>query len=72
MNGEIDVTAEVDFGWNDDETLPLTKCVCGEKWGAWSGPLLGIEKDYPTECPNCGRKLYWTTRIRVLEITDQE
>lgn len=31
-----DVTDKVDFQNNDDESLPLTKCVCGERFPAWS------------------------------------
>lgn len=63
----IDITDKVEFGWNDDEALPLTRCVCGKKWNTWDF-ILGVEKDYPTECPSCGRRLFWSTHIRVFEI----
>lgn len=61
----VDVTEQVEFGWNDEEVLPMKKCICGAVWPVWGGPILGIEKDYPTKCPSCGRKYYWKTAIRV-------
>jgi len=31
----LDVTDQVEFGNNDDECLPLHKCVCGKKFDHW-------------------------------------
>ena len=62
-----DITDEVTFGWNDDELLPLTKCACGKTWKWWEFTI-GIEKDDPVECPECGRKLVWSTSIKVYEL----
>ena len=68
MSESVDVTAQVDFQFNDDESLPLTKCVCGVKVSAWTYEyVIGIERDHPTVMPCCGRKLYWTSSIRVRE-----
>jgi hypothetical protein len=67
-----DVTAQVDFGLNDDEILPLTKCVCGAKWSMWGGPYLSIYRDTPYGCPECGRKMYFRISIRVFEVKDAE
>lgn len=30
-----DVTELAEFYWNDDEMLPLTRCVCGMKYDMW-------------------------------------
>ncbi|GAH60215.1 unnamed protein product, partial [marine sediment metagenome] len=50
--------------------LPLTKCVCGKKYPAWDFTL-GIYKDMPTGCLECGRKLYFGVSIKVYEIGDE-
>ena len=70
MSSIVDVTEQVSFEWNDDECLPLTKCVCGATWQAWAGPILGIEKDWADACPECGRKLYFGISIRVYEVVE--
>ena len=67
----VDVTDQVDFGWPDDECLPMKKCGCGATWALWEwdGLLLSIYKDDPRECPECGRKFYWESHIKVFEVT---
>jgi hypothetical protein len=60
-----DVTNLVEFGNNDDENLPLTKCVCGTKFDLWDHQL-GV--DMPIKCPNCDRELYFSFTIRVWEL----
>lgn len=67
---EVDVTSLVDFDWPDGESLPLTKCICGSKWSAWSGPILSVDREWTTECSECGRKFYWKFSARVLEVLD--
>ena len=62
-----DVTERVDFSENDGESLPLTKCVCGEKFSPWD-QVLGVYRDHPWECPKCGAKLYFTFTIRVFQV----
>jgi DNA-directed RNA polymerase subunit RPC12/RpoP len=62
-----DVTDQVDFENNDDEFLPLTKCVCGHRFHAWDF-MLSIYDNDPHECPHCGAKLFFSNAIRVYEI----
>lgn len=63
-----DVTDLVDFGLNDDEYLPLTKCVCGQTFPYWSF-IISTDPEDVSECPGCGRRLYFAVSIRVFEIT---
>ena len=69
MTEDIDITFLVDFQLNDDELLPLTKCACGINFRPWD-LVIGIERDHPTECPHCKRKLYFNVSIRVYEVFD--
>lgn len=64
-----DVTNQVDFQLNDDELLPMTRCACGAKFAPWNFSI-GIEKDYPNECPVCGRRFYFSVQIHVYEVID--
>ena len=59
-----DVTDQVGFGNNDDECLPITKCVCGATFPAWEF-FISIYDDEPYKCPECGLGLYFSLRIRV-------
>ena len=64
-----DVTDLVEFGSNDDECLPLYKCVCGAKYESWKFTLsIYSDPDWANECKFCGRKLYFSISIRVYEI----
>ena len=63
----IDVTSSVDFRLNDDELLPLTRCVCGALFQPWDFTL-GVYADSPTECPVCGRRFYFSVQIHVYEV----
>lgn len=65
-----DVTSEVQFGNNDDEHLPLTKCICGETFELW-GFMIGVYKDDPDECPECGRKYYFSNSIVIYQIEEE-
>ena len=67
---EIDVTDQVSFDNPDDECLPITKCVCGAKFRAWSEFNISIYSDDPYPCPKCGRKLYFRNSIRVMEVKE--
>ncbi len=62
-----DITDCVRFGNSDDESLPLTQCVCGKKFGMWH-TVISIYRDDPWEC-SCGRKLYFKNSVSVYEIT---
>ncbi len=66
----IDITDQVDFQFNDDEYLPLTKCACGKKFDPWKFSI-SIYEDDPDICPNCGRKLFFRISIRVYEVKDE-
>jgi len=62
-----DVTSLVDFNNNDDEYLPIIKCVCGATFESWTFNI-SIYPDTAYSCPNCGRRLYFTLGIRVYEV----
>ena len=64
-----DITKDTDSGLPDDESLPLTKCKCGQEWDLWGGPILAF--DYPTECPNCKRQLVWGITIKIYEVEEE-
>ena len=66
---DIDVTDKVEFGKNDGEFLPLMKCVCGKLFGYWDCVLSIYETD-ANECPNCMRKLYFRSGIKVYEVIE--
>lgn len=65
-----DITASVQFGYSDDEYLPLTKCACGRVFPSWAF-VLGVYRDRPQTCPQCGRKLYFSVSITVYEIVPE-
>ncbi len=64
-----DVTDSVDFENNDDECLPLTKCVCGQKFEAWDF-IISIYNDSELihKCPKCGRGFIFSNEIRVYQV----
>jgi len=66
-----DITKLVDFGDNDGESLPLTKCACGRVWDSWDF-ILGIYPDMAHTCLGCGRRLFFSVAIRVYEILAEE
>lgn len=67
MSQTIEVTDQVEFSNNDDENLPLTKCVCGQKFPAWTKSI-SIYQDNPWQCPHCGAKLFFAVSIRVFQV----
>jgi hypothetical protein len=69
MCRKLDVTEKVEFDWNDNECLPLTKCVCGAEFKLWTF-IISIYEDDPYYCPECKRGLFWTTRIKVYEVLE--
>ena len=64
-----DVTDLIKRGYVDDECMPIEKCVCGAEFKSWTF-IISIYKDHAYECPKCGRKLYFTMRVRVFEVVD--
>jgi len=67
----VDVTPYVDFKNNDNETLPVTMCVCGQRFEPWEF-IISIYENTPSECPYCGAKLIFGNAIRVYQIVDEE
>jgi DNA-directed RNA polymerase subunit RPC12/RpoP len=62
-----DVTSLVSVGDIDGESLPLTKCVCGEPFGYWD-QVISIYPEHPWACPKCGVRLIFSTGIRIFKI----
>ena len=68
---DIDVTDKVDFGNPDDESLPVTRCVCGHTWPMWDHHIsIYDDVNWMNPCPKCGRRLYFRQSIRVYERVD--
>jgi len=65
-----DVTALVNFGWNYEELLPITECVCGHRFKFFDF-FLGVHRDQPHSCPYCGRKLYFGLKVTVYEVEEE-
>jgi len=65
----MDVTASVDFENNDDECLPLTRCVCGKNFRAWDF-IVSIygDPELVNRCPRCGRGYIFTNEIRIYQV----
>ena len=66
----FDITDKVDFGDNDGDYIPITKCICGKKFIPWDFFITTDEND-PRKCPNCQRKLLFTINIKVYEVKDE-
>ena len=64
-----DVTHAVEFGINDEESLPMTKCLCGQHFDLWDF-IIG-KWTIPTPCPTCGRKYYFENDIRVRLVIEE-
>lgn len=62
-----DVTPMVSYANPDDEMLPLIQCVCGAKYAAWDLNL-SVYPEHADPMPCCGRKLYFSNDVRVLEL----
>ena len=66
---DIDVTNQVQFSNNDDECLPITRCVCGQTFEPWKFTI-SIYRDGAYACLVCGRKLYFSFSIRIFEVIE--
>jgi len=64
-----DVTPQVSFAEIDGESLPLTKCVCGEQFVPWEF-IISIYREGANDCRKCGRKLYFRASIKVYEVLE--
>ena len=66
---DIDVTNLVEFENSDDEVLPITRCVCGQRFPAWRF-IISIYSDDPYHCDACNRGLYFSNTIRIFQKVD--
>jgi DNA-directed RNA polymerase subunit RPC12/RpoP len=64
---QTDVTDQVTFDDNDGESLPLTKCVCGQKFESWE-EVVSVYADEPWTCPHCGAKLFFSVNVKVYKV----
>lgn len=64
---DLNVTSQVNFGDNDGESLPLTRCVCGSQFASWE-EIISIYRDHPWQCPKCGAKLFFSCNVNVYQI----
>ena len=63
------VTDLVHFDINDDECLPITKCLCGAEFKPWDF-VISIYRDSACKCPKCGRDFYFKNSIQVYQRGD--
>ena len=66
---DTDITKFVKVGDIDGEHMPLRECACGQQFDYWDF-ILSIYPDMPTECPSCGRKMYFSYSVRVYEVAN--
>lgn len=64
----VDVTAQVQFRTPDDESLPLTQCVCGASFVPWVEGVISVYRDPAWQCTHCQRRLYFCNGVRVYEV----
>ena len=64
-----DITNLVEIDNNDNEFVPLLKCVCGQQYKAWDFTI-SIYRDDPAECAICHRKLYCRIGVKVYEVVE--
>lgn len=70
MTQGTDITDQVEYESFDNEALALTRCVCGLEYRAW-GLILSAYPDELVTCSNCGRKMYFSVEVKVLEVRGQ-
>ena len=61
-----DVSDLCDWQNPDDESLPLTKCVCGATFTPWT-VRLSVYADDPHVMSCCGRRLHFSNHVRIYE-----
>ena len=71
MKKWINITKEVNFENNDDESLPITKCKCGHIFEPWHF-IISIYDEDPYECPECGCKMFFRNKIKIYEVKDKD
>ena len=65
---DLNITQRVATGFNDDELLPITKCVCGKRFKYWDFTI-GLGRESAAKCPSCGHMLYFELTIQIYERT---
>lgn len=70
MNKRLDVTELVTFSSPDDDCLPITKCVCGTEFPIWQFTISIYDDNDAYQCPECKRKLWFSSSIHVYEIVE--
>ena len=66
-----DITEHIMYDWSDGEALPILRCICGQTFAYWEH-YISIYRDNATECPSCGRRLYWQPSITIYEVVEDE
>jgi hypothetical protein len=59
-----DVTKQVERGWEDEEIVQITKCICG----ATEPFVISIYESEARECPSCGCKFICQQQTLVYEV----
>ena len=65
-----DVTRLVEFSYPDEESLPITKCVCGARFDLWDFVIDAEWEKEKYSCPVCNTKLCWTQTITVYQVEE--
>jgi hypothetical protein len=65
------VTDLVDFYTNDDERLPMIKCVCGKMYDVWDFTI-SVYREDARECKSCGAKFYFRNTIAVYQVREDQ
>lgn len=63
------VTEKVTVCEVDDESVSLSKCVCGEEFETWKF-VVSIYADETTECPKCSRRFVAAIKVEIYEIEE--
>lgn len=71
MNSKTNVTSLVKFGEVDGDSLPLERCICGQEFDGWKGPILFNKEENPSTCDSCGRRYCFSNSITVYLIDEE-
>jgi len=67
----IDVTEQVEFENPDDETLPVTVCICGARFRGWAFTI-SIDPSTSQECPHCKRSFFFVNQVKVFQVVEEK
>jgi hypothetical protein len=68
---DLDVTDQVIMGSIEDESLVITKCVCGQEFSPWDF-IIHTDRGFLGNCPSCNRSLYFKLTVRVYEMKERQ